>query len=435
MRRIYLFYGIGLAFVCTISCAQVIGIEDLPEIAPRDAAVLDSPRLEDARPPPSGSEPDAESDASIVLIDASPKPIPPNRFPFDVAHLHQDDAWTGTATLTLVQGDIIDTSNLTVANTTYDGTEGDAIVFQPLSQLGGETEIAVLHVGSLTVNGGTVRASGHRPLVILAKTIRLTGLLDGSAAYTTPGAGGESPGQGPGAGSIGSSTEYYDGGGGGGSFGQTGGMGGSLGTDDSFPGLPGQTYGTPELFVLQGGSGGGEGFIGSSICSNALGGAGGGAIQLSAAQSINIESGGGILSSGGGGAGGIQCDEDGRNGAGAGGGSGGAIYLQAPAVVHTGILAANGGGGGGGSSRDGASNAGSNGVPSEERANGGQETGTFGGPGGCGGSRQGDPCDGENSHINSGGGGGGAGRIVIVSAPGGFSSEGTLSPNAIVLSE
>ena len=97
----------------------------------------------------------------------------------------------------------------------------------------------------------------------------------------------------------------------------------------------GQTYGTPLLIPLVGGSGGG-GMDGNQ---NAGGGGGGGAILIASSSIVRIDATGSILARPGPGYHGASFDLSPGNG-----GSGGAIRLLAPRVFGTGILNVRGSG-------------------------------------------------------------------------------------------
>ncbi|ACY14631.1 hypothetical protein [Haliangium ochraceum] len=385
--------------------------------------------------------PDADigSDAPLPVIDAGPDdggidaPPPPELI--DIAHLAAEDEWPGLASLQLDNGASIDTTALTINGMPYPGVEGDDIVFESVAQEGSGPELAVLRVSALTVNNGTVRVLGARPLLVIASgEITLDGVLDASADFATPGPGGAAQSEGDGRGGDGSSDDNLDTGGGGAGFGGGGGEGGE--SDDCIicpsRGRPGEPYGVPSLVPLQGGSGGGDGAIDRS-CAKAAGGAGGGAVQISSSTSIRIAPNSGVHTGGGGGRGGSieddGCPED-TSGSGAGGGSGGAIYLQAPMIEHRGVLAANGGSGGsggGGNNR----NHGENGAFSAASAPGGQSPDdNFGGTGGNGGALDVGAEVGRGGETNGGGGGGAVGRIVLRTAEGGLDENGgsTTSP-------
>lgn len=390
-----------------------------------------------------GSDPPADRgdpDALPAPVDASagaPEAAP-------VAHVPPEGASAGTGRLILQDGAIIDTDSLTVNGQGYAAIPGAPIVFDRWPQVAGGPELAVLHVGDFGVASGTVTVSGARPLVIIAGLeIRLAGMLDASATAQTPGPGGFDPAAGPSRGSDGQhAIEFEDGGGGGGGHGSPGGEGGSAtctSVDDcSEGGAGGAAYDASGPSVLQGGSGGGAGSIVSEDdeCVPSRGGAGGGAVQLTALMRIRIEGAGGVHVGGGGGGAGSPDRLCGENGGGSGGGAGGAIFLQAPDIVHQGLLAANGGGGGAGASES-AQNPGADALASDQPAPGGERVNDFGHPGGCGDAlaascvREG--TDGEG---NAGGGGGGAGRIVVITAPTGYDGiEGVASPMVVVRAE
>lgn len=250
---------------------------------------------------------------------------------------------------------------------------------------------------------------GAIPIVFVATgriTLTETGMLEASADHARPGPGGAAASDGPGAGIDGGSNGFgQDAGGSGGSFGTRGGASGAGDAGGLVAAAHdgGPVYGTAELRVLEGGSGGGHP---SPLCSVGprFGGAGGGAIQLSA-PALDLR---GVINAGGGG--GEATDACFANGlSGGGGGGGGAIYLQAFTLSGTGTIAANGGGGAG--TADGLGNkgaAGGNGRPDTTPATGG--IGQFGDGGD--GATTGDGAPGITDD-NGGGGGGGAGRIFL----------------------
>lgn len=226
----------------------------------------------------------------------------------------------------------------------------------------------------------TLKARGQLPLVVVAlDRAEILGTLDlapddnrgiagGFSAPVNMKGDGNGPGAGAGAGI---------GGGAGGSYCGLGGEGGG-------GNRPGRKYGTAELVPLLAGSSGGNGSIYEA-------GAGGGAVQIIAADSLTVTETGRIHV---GGADGLQH---------AGGGSGGAILLESPEITVAGMLAANGGGGGSsaGSFGDGAAG---------EMIDGGD------------GSRTDDAAF-------SGGGGGGAGYIRLNTRMGMATITGTISPS------
>jgi hypothetical protein len=285
------------------------------------------------------------------------------------------------------------------------------LAFIEIAQDGGPA-LALVDVDTFVVEPGIhVRVTGSRGLIIAARTIQIDGDLDaggrgataGAGASTTSGARGKHVG-----------TDVCDHGGSGGGYATAGGDGGrGTGCDDSPRSPGGIAFGDASVAILVGGARGGNGV--SLECGDAAGGGGGGALELSAQETLTIT--GAVRASGGGGAGGLECNMNGDAGSGGGGGAGGAIYLDARHLVITGTVAAFGGGGGGGgngNTDNGPVGAGATGT------DGGTTFGT-GGAGiapnaGIGGQGGGDapPSSGGDVIHNGGGGGGAAGRIVIV---------------------
>ncbi len=168
----------------------------------------------------------------------------------------------------------------------------------------------------VVAKGGTLVASGDRPLVLLVRgDVLVAGTIDAGGKEQTPGPGGgaasawqvSGP---PGEGHVGDCGSHLGGGGGG--YGTAGGP--------SCGGVGGAVTGTAELVPLAGGNAGG------------VGGGGGGVLQISATGTLRVD--GAITVGGGGGS------------SGGGGGSGGGVLLEAARIEGAGIVAANGGGGG-----------------------------------------------------------------------------------------
>lgn len=316
-------------------------------------------------------------------------------------------SWSPGTDVVVVTG----TSTLDTTQLELDGVAMAELFASP--QVGGGGELAILAVDRLEVPG-TLRVIGARPLVVIANAIEVEGTIDGAARRDVPGPGGAVPSAGAGAGQPGVSMGLYDSAGSGAGFGSSGG-GGGLHACGSVPGgIAGTAYGDNAQAIFVGGSGGGAGSPG--MCMARSGGAGGGAIQLSARDSITIS--GVVHAGGGGGAGGSFCNGN-DAGAGSGGGSGGALFLEAPLVdVRDGAIAANGGSGGAGGGGGGP--AGANGVDattSAVQATGAVGTGG-GASGGNGGSRTAPPSPGQPGSCSgaAGGGGGSYGRIAIRTA-------------------
>ena len=329
----------------------------------------------------------------------------------------------------------IDTSNLEIQGFTL--PKGVWIDEQPQRPEGSAAPagpaLAVLHTRAFQVDqGAIVRVVGSRPLGVVASgDIAIAGTLDAGAHGVEPGAGGAIPGAGDGKGETGSNTN--DTGGGGAGFGTMGARGGNAGAPSSPGGAGGPEAGDTNLTVLVGGSGGGSGYVNGCLsppAMDALGGAGGGAIQLFAKGTIRILGSGRIHAGGGGGSGGTNCPVGptaNKGGGGGGGGSGGAIFLQARVVDHAGILAANGGAGGGPGVQSQRGEPGQDGLIGTQPALGGMLATVTGGNGGT---RDVAPLAGEDASSGAGGGGGGAvGRIRIVASEM-LTGTGISSPNA-----
>jgi len=365
------------------------------------------------------------ADVPVAVIDGAPDAPAA----WDVAHVPPSVTMAFAATSNVsIAAASLDTGGGAIPPTASFLLPADAMLFAS-PQDGGGPELAILEVGSLTITG-SLRVTGSRPLVIIAGTTIVASDIDASAVKSAPGGGGYAPGMGPGAGGGGAVAGNDDAGGGGGGFGTAGGAGQTSGTA---AGAAGALYGTADLAQLDGGSGGGAM---APACPGYPAGAGGGAIQLTARTSIEID--GSVRVNGGGGAGGVDCSGTGTSGA--GGGAGGAIYLQAPQLLGAGMLLAQGGGGGGATdvATQGLGGDGADGATTIMAASGGtaQGTGVSGesNVGATGGWRDAGPAalialSGQMSG-NGGGGGGSVGRIVIRSASAGAVSA---SPTAFVV--
>jgi hypothetical protein len=273
---------------------------------------------------------------------------------------------------------------------------------------------------------GDLRINGSRALVLLAhREVTVSGKLDLSGRTNLDG---------PGASYVYSSPPASL---------HSGGVGGSHATigGSSASVAAAAEYGDPSLVPLAGGMRG--------QVSGGQSGGGGGALQISARESIQVT--GVINVGGGGGGGGVSAFSSAGAG---GGGSGGALLLEAQTVIVNGKLVANGGGGGGGGgeTRGGTSGmSGGAGIFGElDPASGGDgDDGggcalhgyTSGGWGGVGGrgvdaAGTGGPSDGFNGclggnhfFVGYGGGGGGVGRIRINTKTGCQCGGGMISPS------
>ena len=199
----------------------------------------------------------------------------------------------------------------------------------------------VIRAKNVTISSMVTIESGNDgemlPVIIAAsETVTIDGVVEGMPARfvhshcSTMAAG---LGEDSGACTMGS------GGGGGGGFGEIGARGGNCG-DGALAGSGGGDSGSIYLVPLRGGCPGGHG-AGLLPMPGGLGGAGGGAIQISA-RDLHISSTGVIDMSGG--PGGTTAA---RPEGGGGGGAGGAILLEAINGSINGKLCANGGSGGG----------------------------------------------------------------------------------------
>lgn len=276
----------------------------------------------------------------------------------------------------------------------------------------GENAVAIVVAGFRLDAGAQLHARGNRALMIVSfGDIEIAGLLDLSAHIDGDPAGARN--NCPDDAGNGSGIDYFggDGGGGGGggfgSPGERGGTGSSVATFDGGDG--GQASPRPDQVL--GGCDGGNGFgaVGGS------GGDGGGAVLLSARDTLTIS--GGIHAGGEGGDGGGQQLLTGGAGGG-GGGSGGLIELEAAFVTTEAEarLAANGGGGGEGGSNSGGGS-GHDGDHADfgttPAAGGAGGNGSGGAPGGAAAAGASDAEPGLDGDDGGGGGGGGVGYILI----------------------
>lgn len=296
----------------------------------------------------------------------------------------------------------------------------DAVVAQGI----GGPELCVLF-GRTVIVSGIVKATGSRPLVIVAtETLSITSAGAIDAASRTTGTSMIGAGANPAEcvdGEDGMNTTNADASGGAGASFQ--GIGGDGGDGDPAGGRAAVT--TPTPTHVRGGCKGRRG----GIANGALaydGGDGGGAVALVAGIRVDVS--GDINVSGGGGKGGAIGGNGGCGGS--GGGSGGHIWLDAPTVNVAGDVFANGGGGGGAS---GGTLPGATGGTSADPATGGAAGGGAGagtgGAGAGGGSLAG--VVGVTNASGGGGGGGGAGYIQIFAPSTQLAN--TISPPPIVM--
>lgn len=303
-------------------------------------------------------------------------------------------------------------------NATFDTTTG--ILVEGATQITVDSDVIELPAGNqvrvwsvidLTIaQAVTLRVTGQHPLLIAAEgQIVVRGLIDAASRGTSRGGGSRVV---PCSNLIdGASNDSGTGGGAGGSFRGRGGNG-SYGDED--PGVAGGVGATPvpSPTEVRGGCDGGRGGPDTSSGTNgrAVGGLGGGAIQLSARLGITVS---GVIHAGGGGGRGAPANTASGGG---GGGSGGFVGLDAPSILVDGAtLAANGGAGGGSAPFAGAGTAGGDAMSSTQPAtcgaSGNATCGIEGGPGSAGGMIDGTTVT-ATDICGGGGGGGGAGYIL-----------------------
>ncbi|HTJ43192.1 MAG TPA: hypothetical protein VL463_13900 [Kofleriaceae bacterium] len=262
-------------------------------------------------------------------------------------------------------------------------------------------ELRVISVRGFDVQAGAIlRATGKRPLVVVAWTdLDVSGTIEVSSSATVAGAG-ANPSTCPAAGTLAGAAAAEGGGGGaGGGFASAGGAGGSGGAGAGAGGSPAAAV-TPLDHVRGGCDGGRGGNAGGH------GGHGGGALALIAQGTVAIA---GTIDAGASGGGGAPSGRAGGGGAGAGG----MIELDGT-IVHlaaTAVLASNGGGGGGGCDGGPAAD-GANGSAGATVASGGAKQG-MGGDGGDGAFAQTAAQPGQPAARGGGGGGGGRGAIAV----------------------
>jgi hypothetical protein len=302
------------------------------------------------------------------------------------------------------------------------------------------TPALVMSVNSFIVDGGVnVIVVGKRPLIVAAwDSITLGGMIDAGSHPGVHGAGAGISGctaamQGVGDDNGGGGS----GGGGGGAFRGRGGNGGpgdnqlGQGPGGSNLGGTGAMAQAAPTIVRGGCAGAASGIAGPTAGTQlmnaiALGGEGGGAIQLTARLMLTMSDGATISAGGQGGAGAAAGTADG----GGGGGAGGYVGLESAAYqLGSVVIAANGGGGGSSGPFAGMGAAGGDGAASPAQANGGPSSDACakaGPKGGAGGIFDGGDAD-QTVVACGGGGGGGATGWIYLFGPANTASA-TISP-------
>jgi hypothetical protein len=406
------------ALLAASGCAQIIGIDDLPDPpgAP-DGGV----QVPDAAP----GAPDASPSDAMVATDAGV--LPCTQWEPRPAHFEPCDIPVPGPPLVLDQAGeyIYDTDSGVLT------APGGAAETPATTILAGSPEVRLVSVENLFISAGArLRAVGARPLLLASwSEIVVAGEIDVSSRSGSRGAGANT---GPCATATeGDMDNDGAGGGGGGGFNGFGGQGGTgNGGNGGLGGLGGGVVPAPA--IVRGGCTGANGGH-EALQSGPAGGAGGGGLQLTARSSISID---GRLRAGGAGGSGAR-NESGLGGG--GGGSGGMIGLEAPLLTidASAVIAANGGGGGEGNGTIG--NDGQDGRPDATAAAGGSGGNASGGDGGDGGALvnvngvagSGGLAVGPGGG-GGGGGGGGSSGFIIFDGTQNVDSGATLSPEPFI---
>ena len=418
-------WRLGLAALVTCasaSCAGIVGITDVPEgsgsssssgpdgggttvIGP-DGSIIITPR-------PDGST-TSSPDTGTVTSGGDSSSGGGTALPYAASNINGmtfDASMTTALHIQMSDTCTIYTESPGAPEFSCTGDENPSMDFFPVTQSNGTTAVIYVFQSLIIDHQALLQVEGPNPLIIVALgTVEIHGTIDVSAdAYDNDDS--PIPGElstGPGVGHF--ATDQSEGGGGG-SFCGTGGQGAinpEDGANAASMAAGGQPYGNPNLVPLQGGSAGGGATTQNE--GDTANGLGGGAIQISAAGPITIESDGIINANGSGGIASIN---------GEGAGSGGAILLEAPSVTVMvgGVLEANGGEG---------ADPGFDGAVPPSDGSVATSAASAGGNGSAGASINGAPGTTSSSSANLGGGGGAAGRIRINATT--TSLSGTLSP-------
>ncbi|WP_309888113.1 hypothetical protein [Archangium sp.] len=323
-------------------------------------------------------------------------------------------------------------SNLPIVNLTCDATfnsttgswsmvggcSAPVVPTRVLSPVGAP-QVLVLSMKQLDIaSGKSLKLVGDKPVILAVYgNATFTGKLLANASKQAPGTGGNSTQCGTRAGNDGAvkSGEFPGSGGGGGGHAFAGGNGGKGATAPEAPVSEGGTASTTALVPLVGGCAGGRG--GQLTATAGLGGAGGGAVQVSVAGTLQVKD--QVSVSGGGGKGGTAVIADAAGGG--GGGSGGGLLLEANDLdlQANARLTANGGGGGEGGDlgttpENGLDGADGSLLDNTHAAGGNSGGGAAGGNGGRGATANNVGIGGDGNANEAGGGGGGAvGRIHV----------------------
>lgn len=164
----------------------------------------------------------------------------------DIPHVPTAFELLGMSELVLANGTMIDTTTLAIGP----GAIPDAMI-DPVGQEPGGPELMLIRARSVTIPpGAVVRATGSRPLVILADRIVIAGTLDAAGHLGKPGPNGGTLAAPSSMGTGGNGDHkdaYSDSGGGGGSYGTVAGIGGkgSVNGGGCSPATSGGSAGAP----------------------------------------------------------------------------------------------------------------------------------------------------------------------------------------------
>ncbi|AKU93706.1 hypothetical protein AKJ09_00370 [Labilithrix luteola] len=357
---------------------------------------VDAPSTDDGGNPGDGSPGvDAEGQRPDAGVPFSPSNIGPTSYRLDGPDL----------SVAFVAKVVVDTTNLTVDGVTSPNLVADG-------------DIAVWSLHTVDISG-TLQVKGKRALAIVASNaVTMSGSIAAYAEGATPGPGGAVPSSGTGKGADGLASGDSGSGGGGAGHATTGAAGSTRLM--SAGGTGGASANAANALVGGAGGGNGGGFDKNQCKGQGSGGAGGGAIQISAMGAITFGFPASIDVHGGGALGGCS-----KSKGGGGGGAGGTIVLESVGSItlpsSTSLGATGGGGGaGGGDLLDGYDGDDGKLGPSAVAFGGlGSQTG-----GGNGGNVGNPPTIGVSG--GGGGGGGAMGRIVL-RARGNVSNAGNIA--------
>ena len=319
--EVFRWSAVGLFALLATGCSFLIDPNN--ELLGGGVSIVDDAGTDGSVTPPVPGDPDASMPPGPGTPDAAPPPGMETYRPANAS----EDVWDDEA------GDLVIESEELRFNTSE--CSATAVRSERLEQTSGDDEeFCAIFVRNFRIGReGRLRIGGELPFAVFATgDVEIEGEVDVSAFGLSSGAGGAEGapwderirGDGPGGGGGGEHEGTYDdGGGGGASYCGRGGPGGAGGM--AAGGMPGAVQLSEGLEPLRGGSGGGRGrgrirtVRGETVGNAGRGGAGGGAMQISALGTIFVT--GRLLAGGGGGEEGAA--NFGNENWGSGGGGGG----------------------------------------------------------------------------------------------------------------